>query len=139
MRGKPMINYLLLFAAYAASIAVAELTLGNKHFPFHLWVYEEVSPITWSLPIHLVGFFWIIIWNYLLRNKTFILAVLTGMLFFAVAEWVNYSYLHWFEYTGGSLGRPGALILILLLYLILCTCTIYILRKYLTVKLIDLI
>jgi len=61
------------------------------------------------------------------------LAALAGVLFFTAAEYVNYTYLQWFEYTGGPLGRPGALVLILLLYLILCTCTIYILRKYLSV------
>jgi hypothetical protein len=125
-----MFKYSILFILYAFSIGLAELTLGNKHFPFHLWVFEKVKPIEWSLPIHLAGFFWIITWNFIMRNKPFILAVLAGLLFFAAAEWINYSYLHWFAYTGGPLGRIGALILIILLYLVLCSFMIYGLRKY---------
>jgi hypothetical protein len=128
------LNYLILFILYAIAIAAAELTLGNKLFPFHLWEFEKVKPIEWSLPIHLAGFFWIITWNFILRNRSCILAVLISLLFFVAAELINYSYLHWFEYTGGYLERPGALLLIILLYLILCTCMFYILRKYLIVK-----
>jgi hypothetical protein len=129
-----MFKYMIFFILYACSIAIAELTLGNRHFPFHLWVFEKVNPVVWSVPIHLAGFFWIIIWNFILRNKPFILAVLMSLLFFAAAEWANYSCLHWFAYTGGFLGRPGALLLIILLYLILSACMIFILRNYMTPK-----
>jgi hypothetical protein len=129
-----MLNYLILFALYAAAIAAAELTLGNKNFPFHLWVFEKVKPIEWSFPIHLAGFFWIVIWNLMLKNKPFGLALLASMLFFVAAELINYQHLHWFAYTGGLLGRMGALILILLLYLILCGCMIYCLRNYVIAK-----
>jgi hypothetical protein len=129
-----MFKYMILFILYAFSIALAELTLGNRHFPFHLWVFEKVKPVEWSLPIHLAGFFWIVIWNLMLKNKPFWLALLASMLFFVTAELMNYSYLNWFAYTGGPLGRMGALILILLLYLILCGCMSYSLRKYVIAK-----
>jgi hypothetical protein len=132
--GGNMMKYLILFALYAAAITATELILGNENFPFHLWVFEKVKPVEWSLPIHLAGFFWIVIWNLMLKNKPFWLALLVSMLFFVAAELMNYSYLHWFAYTGGPLGRMGALILILLLYLILCGCMAYILRNYLTIK-----
>jgi hypothetical protein len=129
-----MLNYLILFTLYSAAITAAELTLGNENFPFHLWVFEEIKPIEWSLPVHLAGFFWIVIWNLMLRNKPFWLALLASMLFFVAVELINYSYLQWFAYTGGLLGRMGALILILLLYLILCGCISYGLRKYIIAK-----
>jgi hypothetical protein len=129
-----MLNYLMLFCAYAVSISLAELTFGNRQFPFHLWVYEKATPIEWSLPVHLAGFFWIIIWNRILSNKPFILAVMVCMLFFTAAEGLNYCCLKWFAYTGGFLGRPGALALILLLYGILCVCMIYILRTVMAAK-----
>jgi hypothetical protein len=137
--GGNMLKYLILFALYAAAIAAAELTLGNKNFPFHLWVFEKIKPIEWSLPVHLAGFFWIVIWNWALKNKPFWAALLASMLFFVAAELINYQYLQWFAYTGGFLGRPGALVLIILLYLILCGCLSYSLRKYVIAKISDLI
>ena len=72
---------LVAFIVYSILVSAAELTFGNPKFIFNLWTFENIDPWKWSLPVHFIGFFWILLVNAILKNKPMIFAIMGSVLF----------------------------------------------------------
>lgn len=127
MRLKPLFVILL---GYTLAIVFSELTFGNSSFPLNLWSFTGVAAIQWSLPVHVVGFLWMILCTRALRYKPLSQSLWFSFAYFLVAELTNFFLLDLFKYPEGNMGRSVALIFILLSYFLLCFGVVYCLRRF---------
>lgn len=123
-----MIRLLSIACAYAASIFVAENTLGNAGFPLCLWYFGRIPAWQWSLPVHGAGFIWIAAWTYELRRRHITHSILVSWAFFAAAETLNLFRLKFFDYSSKPFGIDFSFAAVLALYAILCVVAVYALR-----------
>jgi hypothetical protein len=117
----------LLF--YAFSVILSESTLGNPNFPITLWAFQKISVFYWSVPVHGIGFLWLLFWVKILRDKPILFSILVSSLFFLVMEMANWFVFQFFTYEPYLFGAEGSFATILLLYVILCSITCMILRS----------
>ncbi len=110
--------------SYALCVALAECTVGNESFPVHFWYFTATPAWQWSVPVHALGFAWIVIMN-LINGGILYRAVLSSWVFFILAETFNLTVLRCFSYAGNV---AISLAVILALYLVLCAMTILLLR-----------
>lgn len=118
----------LIFIAYSWAVIIAEMTIGNPEFPVSVWRFTVVAPWQWSLPIHTVGFAWIVGCHYAFRGQPLILPATASVVYFLGVESANWFYLRVFEYSDGPLGRPGSFWLIIAMYAFLCATCVHLLR-----------
>ena len=126
-----MKNYRVISAAifYSISVILAEVTFGNPEFPFTLWVFDNISVYKWSVPVHFIGFLWLIAWSKILSQKHFIFPAVIATLFFLSGETANWFLFRFFKYEENQFGSASFSFWIIIgLYFVLCLSTCIILR-----------
>lgn len=118
---------LAAFVIYASLIYASEITFGSAYFPWHLWSFNAVPAVFWSVPIHLGGWAWIL---YVVRNDSGApvwQSALRSTFYFAFGEVLNLFIFHIFPYRmmGGSVVPP-----------FLCVIGLYVILSWITVKLV---
>lgn len=119
----------IAFLFYAFSVILSESTLGNPDFPITLWAFQKISVFYWSVPVHCIGFLWLLFWAKKFFKKPFLFSILVSSLFFLVMETANWFVFQFFTYEPFLFGAEGSFATILLLYVILCSVTCMILRQ----------
>ncbi len=119
----------IAFLFYVFSVILSESTLGNPGFPITLWAFQKISVFYWSVPVHSIGFLWLLFWVKILRNKPILFSILASSLFFLVMETANWFVFQFFTYEPYLFGAEGSFAMIILLYVILCSVTCMILRQ----------
>ena len=115
---------------YSISVILAEATLGNPKFPITLWAFDNISVYKWSVPVHLLGFLWLIVWTAILSKKHFIYPAVITTLFFLAGETANWFLFHFFRYEETLFGSASfSFWIIICLYFLLCLFTSIILRS----------
>jgi hypothetical protein len=117
------------FLFYAFSVTLSESTLGNPDFPITLWAFQKISVFYWSVPVHCMGFLWLLFWAKKLFNKPILFSILVSSLFFLVMETTNWFVFQFFTYEPYLFGAEGSFAIIILLYMILCSIICMILRQ----------
>jgi hypothetical protein len=118
----------LVFIGYSWAVIIAEMTLGNPEFPLTAWRFTTVQCWQWSLPVHALGFIWILGCHHMLRGQPLVLPVVMSVLYFFGAESANWYLFRFFDYSDGPLGPPGSFWLIIIMYTSLCAVCVYLLR-----------
>jgi xanthine/uracil permease len=115
---------------FVAALIVGELTFGNPDFILTVWYFPDTPAWQWSLPVHAVGFFWMLICVRLFRNSTLFWPVVFSTLFFFIGESLNWYTLNIFQYGGRSEGaRMVSFWTVIAMYFLLCTTVLLILRR----------
>lgn len=117
-------------SVYAGLVALAELTFGNPAFPAALWSFPGLPAYSWSIPVHAVGFVWLVLVNGLFCHKPLYAPILASLGFFFVAELANLFVFQYFAYTSiEPFGSYPAFLAVILLYAFLCAFCSFLLRK----------
>ncbi|MDD5712676.1 MAG: hypothetical protein PHY31_07965 [Smithellaceae bacterium] len=118
-------NILSTFVVYAIMVFLAEITLGNPRFLINIWTFTTVEPWQWSIPVHLLGFAWLMMVNWLLSAHALAWSILLSTLFFLAAEFLNWSVFGFFTYADYPLGTSFSFWVVILLYACLAaTCSL---------------
>lgn len=113
---------------YGVLVFMSEITLGNPDFPINFWIFVNIAQWKWSIPVHLSGLLWLILWNFRLKDKSIIWSVLVASLFFIMAETLNWFVFGFFKYSDDPFGKVASFWIIITLYIILCTLCSFLLR-----------
>jgi hypothetical protein len=120
---------LLAFIVYAILVLAAEISFGNPKFIFNLWTFETIAPWKWSMPVHLMGFLWILLANAILKDKPMIFAIMGSVLFFFAAETLNAFVFTFFVYSDRFCCSAFSFWTIVVQYFCLCALCSFILRR----------
>jgi len=114
---------------YVFSVGISELTLGNPNFPVTIWWFTEIPGWTWSLPVHAIGFLFILAVNGWFERKHILAPVTVTTLFFFLAESANWYCFHFFQYGPHPFGPTASFWIVIALYAVLCTLCSLLLRR----------
>lgn len=113
---------------FGIMVFIGEITLGNPGFPIHIYYFDKIPVWTWSVPVHVLGFVWIVFWNNRFIKKPIFVPVVFSITFFTLCEILNLSVLKLFKYSDYPLGPMFSFFMVIFLYVILCTINSIILR-----------
>jgi hypothetical protein len=114
---------------YTVLVFISEITLGNPAFPIHFWIFIQIPAWKWSIPVHLLGLIWLIFWNSRLKDKAVIWSILISILFFFLAETLNWYFFNFFIYSNEPFGEVASFWIVIILYISLCTICSFVLRR----------
>ncbi len=117
------------FLIYSGLIYAAEITFGNVYFPWHLWSFDRIPAVFWSIPVHLAGFAWIL---YVVRNDPRAPAWLSALRctgYFAFGEVLNLFLFAIFSYRVIGSSVLTAFLCVIGLYLVLSFVTVKLIRE----------
>ncbi len=119
---------LVIAVLYAIGVFLAEISFGNPEFPFHFWSFTKIPTWQWSVPVHLSGLVWMVLWSVILRAKPIIWPIIISIGFFLVCEILNWTNFQFFNYSEKPFGETISFWIVILLYVTLCTITNMMLR-----------
>ena len=118
-----------IFLLYAFVIVCGELTMGNPHFPIHLYTFTKIPAWQWSLPVHLTGFFWILFMSKRLGSSLVYIPILLSLLFFLTGELLNAFLFHFFSYEQYPFGPVFSFVAVIFSYLVLCSLCCFLMKE----------